>query len=130
VKQAQGLVFIAPVFWLAFPAILKGWFERVFSYGDAYELTREGWDGRVKGRVPLLRHEKALVINTTLFSEEDYKAGWEQSMSRIIDDWGLRYPGVKKVEHIYFYGVSVVDDATRQNYLERAYRLGKEFAES
>ena len=24
VRQAQGLVFIAPVFWLAFPAILKG----------------------------------------------------------------------------------------------------------
>ncbi len=27
VNQAQGLVFIAPVFWLGFPAILKGWFE-------------------------------------------------------------------------------------------------------
>jgi NAD(P)H dehydrogenase (quinone) len=28
VKNAQGLAFIAPVFWLHFPAILKGWFER------------------------------------------------------------------------------------------------------
>ena len=33
--NAQGLAFIAPVFWLHFPAILKGWFERVFAYGDA-----------------------------------------------------------------------------------------------
>ncbi len=33
--KAQGLAFIAPVFWLHFPAILKGWFERVFAYGDA-----------------------------------------------------------------------------------------------
>jgi len=31
----------------------------------------------VKGRVPLLQHEKALVINTTLFSEENYKAELE-----------------------------------------------------
>ena len=128
VKQAQGLAFIAPVFWLAFPAILKGWFERVFSYGDAYALTPEGWDGYVSGRLPLLHHEKALVISTTLFREEEYKADWEGPMSRIIDDWGLRYPGIKRVEHVYFYGVSLVDDDTRRSYLERAYTLGKEFA--
>ena len=78
--------------------------------------------------MPLLHHEKALVISTTLFKEEDYKADWEAPMTRIIDDWGLRYPGVKKVEHVYFYGVPVVDDETRRGYLERAYKLGKEFA--
>ncbi len=130
VMHAEGLAFIAPVFWLGFPAILKGWFERVFSYGDAYALTAEGWRGEVKGRVPLLRHEKALVISTTLFREEDYKAEWQEPMTRIIDDWGLRYPGVRRVEHVYFYGVPVVDDETRRRYLERAYRLGKEFAQS
>jgi putative NADPH-quinone reductase len=48
-------------------------------------------------------------------------------MTRIIDDWGLRYPGVKRVEHVYFYGVPVVDDETRRRYLERSYKLGKEF---
>ncbi len=128
-KRAQGLAFIAPVFWLHFPAILKGWFERVFSYGDAYALTPEGWRGDVKGRVPLLHHEKALIISTTLFKEEDYKAGWEEPMTRIIDDWGLRYPGVKKVDHVYFYSVPVADEDTRRSYLERTYTLGKEFAQ-
>jgi hypothetical protein len=49
-------------------------------------------------------------------------------MARMIDDWGLRYPGVKKVEHVYFYRVPVTDDATRRGYLDRAYQLGKEFA--
>ena len=127
VQNAQGLVFIAPTFWLHFPAILKGWFERVFSYGDAYALTRVGWGGEAKGRVPLLHHEKALVISTTLFKEEDYKADWEAPMTRIIDDWGLRYPGVKNVEHVYFYGVGAVDAETRQGYLEQAYKLGKEY---
>ena len=128
VKNAQGLAFIAPVFWLHFPAILKGWFERVFSYGDAYALNSEGWRGEVKGRVPLLHHEKALVMTTTLFREADYKAGMEAVMARIIDDWGLRYPGIKKVEHVYFYGVPIADAETRRSYLERAFKLGKEFA--
>jgi NAD(P)H dehydrogenase (quinone) len=49
-------------------------------------------------------------------------------MTRIIDDWGLRYPGVKKVEHVYSYGVPAVDDEIRRGYLERSYQLGKEFA--
>jgi NAD(P)H dehydrogenase (quinone) len=130
VKNAQGLAFIAPVFWLHFPAILKGWFERVFAYGDAYALTSDGWRGEVRGRVPLLQHEKALVISTTLFREEDYKAGMETVMARIIDDWGLRYPGIKNVDHVYFYGVPIADANTRQSYLERTYKLGKEFAHS
>ncbi len=127
VMAAEALAFIAPVFWLGFPAILKGWFERVFSYGSAFALTREGWSGEVKGRVPLLHHEKALVISTTLFKQEDYEADWQDPISRIIDDWGLRYPGIKSVEHVYFYGVPVVDDAARRAYLERARQLGRDF---
>ncbi len=83
--------------------------------------------GKVAGRVPLLHHDKALVISTTLFQEEDCKADWEAPMTRVIDDWGLRYPGVKKVEHVYFYRVAVADDRTRRDYLECVYKLGKEF---
>jgi NAD(P)H dehydrogenase (quinone) len=129
VAQAEGLAFIAPVFWLGFPAILKGWIERVFTYAFAYYLAPEGWRGDLEGRVPLLHHEKALVISTTLFKEDDYKkAGLHEAMTTVIDDFGLRYPGVKEVEHIYFYAVSGVDDDTRRSYLQRAYRLGKEFA--
>ncbi len=128
-KSAEGLAFIAPVFWLHFPAILKGWFERVFAYGDAYALTPEGWRGDVKGRVPLLHHEKALVISTTLFNEKDYKADWEAPMTRLIDDWGLRYPGVKRVEHVYFHRVPIADAETRRHYLERSFALGRDFAQ-
>ena len=130
VRNADGLAFIAPVFWLHFPAILKGWFERVFSYGDAYALTMEGWDGQVRGRVPLLQHQKALVISTTLFQEAEYKRMLEAPMTHVIDEWGLQYPGVKKVEHVYFYGVPFANEDTRREYLHRAYELGRGFAES
>src|SRR5512145_471587 len=41
-RTLKGLVFIAPVYWCHFPAIMKGWFERIFAYGDAYALTLEG----------------------------------------------------------------------------------------
>jgi NAD(P)H dehydrogenase (quinone) len=68
-EHTAALAFIAPVFWLHFPAILKGWFERVCAYGEAYALTADGWRGEVRGRIPLLRHGKVLVISTTLFLE-------------------------------------------------------------
>ena len=49
-------------------------------------------------------------------------------MRRIIDDWGLRYPGVKHVEHVYFYEAAIADQPQLQEYLRRAYELGKDFA--
>ncbi len=105
-------------------------FERVFAYGDAYALTPEGWRGEVKGRVPLLQHEKALVISTTHFNGKDYKAAWESPMARLIDDWGLRYPRIKRVEHVYFYAMSMADEELRRKYVEQAYDLGKRYSSS
>ena len=129
IAQAQGLAIIFPVWFVGFPAILKGWVERVFTYGFAYSLTPEGWRGDVKGRVPLFNHEKALLISTTLFNEESYHTGLGEAMARLIDDFGFRYPRVKKVEHVYFYSVSAVGDDARRSYLREAYRLGKEYCQ-
>jgi len=125
--RAQGVAFIAPNYWMNFPAMLKGWFERVFSPGFAYSLTPEGWHGSSAGRIPLLRHEKALVINTTHFTEETYQGDFRKAMTRVIDDWGLRYPGIKTVEHVFFYGADVSTPERRQAWLDQAYRLGRDF---
>ena len=128
IAGAQALAIIAPVWFVGFPAILKGWIERVFTYGFAYSLTKEGWQGEIGGRVPLFKHEKALIISTTLFNEKAYRNGLGDAMKRLIDDFGFRYPGIKDVEHVYFYSVGQVETATRQSYLQQAYCLGKEFA--
>jgi putative NADPH-quinone reductase len=75
-----------------------------------------------------LKHEKALIINTTLFDEKAYEAGLGMAMKTLIDDFSLSYPGVKSVEHVYFYAVHGADDATRREYLHRAYALGRNFS--
>ncbi len=128
VAWAEGLVLISPVIWMHYPAIMKGWVERVFSYGFAYSLTPEGWKGSVNGRVPLLKLRKALSINTTFFTEENYRsAGFKDAMSRIIVDWSLKYPGIPEVDLIYFYAVSAVGEKIRNEYLGEAFNLGKGF---
>lgn len=127
VARAHALVFISPVWFVGFPAILKGWIERVFTLGFAFGLSADGWRGDIAGRIPLLTHEKALVINTTLFNEKAYESGLGDAMKRLIDDFTLHYPGIKHVEHVYFYAVNGSDDETRSRYLERAYTLGRNF---
>jgi NAD(P)H dehydrogenase (quinone) len=127
VKAANALAFIAPVYFVGFPAILKGWIERVFTLGFAFALTPEAWKGDIRGRIPLLTHEKALIIQTTIFDSAAYDDGLRDAMRVLMDEFGLRYPGIKRVEHEYLYAVHDADAAKLARYLERAYQLGQEF---
>lgn len=130
VARAEALVFISPVYFVGFPAILKGWIERVFTLGFAFALEPEAWRGDVSGRLPLLKHKKALIINTTIWDERSYDDGLRAAMKKLIDEYSLIFPGVQSVEHVYFYAVHGADDETRRGYLERAYALGRHFDDS
>jgi len=127
VAWAEALTFISPVYFVGFPAILKGWIERVFTLGFAFGLSPDGWRGDIRGRVPLLTHEKALVMQTTIFDERSYEAGLKAAMTTLIDDFALHYPGIKRVDHEYFHAVHGANDVMRRGYLDRAYNLGREF---
>ena len=130
VARAEALAFISPVYFMGFPAILKGWIERVFTLGFAFALTPEAWRGDISGRRGLLKHKKALIINTTIWDQRSYDAGLRSAMKTLVDEYSLIYPGVQCVEHVYFYAVHGADDATRRGYLERAYSLGRHFGSS
>lgn len=128
IASADGLVFIAPIIWMHFPAILKGWIERVFTYGFAWGLTPEAYKGDLGGRVPLLRIKKALSITTTGWKEEDYiSGGYHDLIHNLIGVYGLKYPGIPEVEHLFLYAVPSVDDKTRKQYLQKVYQTGKAF---
>ncbi|HEU4947588.1 MAG TPA: NAD(P)H-dependent oxidoreductase [Kribbella sp.] len=127
VRWADGLAFIAPVHFCNFPAILRGWIERVFSYGFAYGLTEAGWHGDVNGRLPLLQHDRALIMTSTLFDRAAYDAGVRDAMDKTIDEWTFRYPGIGDVEHVYFYTAASARPETIRQYLERAYELGRDY---
>lgn len=127
VARSEALVFISPLYFVGFPAILKGWIERVFTLGFAFALKPEAWRGDVSGRLPLLEHKKALIINTTIFDERSYASGLGAAMKVLIDDFALHYPGIEKIEHVYFHAVHGADDAERRAYLDTAHALGKAF---
>ena len=123
VSQADGLVFIYPIWWFAPPAILKGWFDRIFSMGFAYAFDEK--DGHPTG---LLKNQKALVINTAGGTEEEAKTFEStDALKKIQDELMLGFCGINDVNHVIFYNVIRADDETLKGYLEEARNLGKAF---
>jgi NAD(P)H dehydrogenase (quinone) len=129
VAAADALAFVAPLYFVGFPAILKGWIERVFTLGFAFGLSPQGWRGDIEGRVPLLAHRKALVMTTTIFDERSYASGLGAAMKLLIDDFALHFPGIREVRHEYFHAVYAADAQAIQTHLDRAYQLGRRFAD-
>jgi NAD(P)H dehydrogenase (quinone) len=123
---ADVLVIITQVFWMHFPALVKGWMERVLTYGFAYKLNENGWKGDPDGRIPLLKIRKAVIIQPTFFNEKVYRdKGFKAAMEKTIDDWSLKYPGIEQVDHIYFHSILSASAETRKKYLETAYQKGR-----
>lgn len=54
VAAADLVVFLFPMWWFSVPAILKGWIDRVFAYGVAYDFERTWNHGAYRGKRALL----------------------------------------------------------------------------
>src|SRR3546814_2125414 len=61
--RAELLILQFPIWWFSPPAILKGWFDRVFARGFAYHTGRKYDPGMFKGKF-------AMVAATTGTSED------------------------------------------------------------
>ena len=57
-RRAEALVLVHPTWWYGMPAILKGWFDRVWAPGIAFTLG----DGAIK---PLLTNIRRIAVVTT-----------------------------------------------------------------
>lgn len=71
-ESSAGLVVVHPEWWGGPPAVLKGWVDRVFRPGLAYEL--EGEEFMSKHKRGLLAGKRALVFATTEATEKEGSA--------------------------------------------------------
>ncbi|MDR2084594.1 MAG: NAD(P)H-dependent oxidoreductase [Bacteroidales bacterium] len=58
ILMSNDLIFIFPDWWSSMPAILKGFFDKVFLKGFAYDDSNNSWK-------PLLKIPKSMVITTS-----------------------------------------------------------------
>ncbi len=121
VEWADAIAFVFPVWWWSFPAILKGWIDRVWCNGWAYDFTVE----RSLGRLDL---SKAVLLCPGGSSADVYRRyGYQEGMRRCIDVGVLGYCGIDTVEMHVFPGVDDAADA-RAEYLNIAGQIGRDFA--
>ncbi|MGI5860571.1 MAG: NAD(P)H-dependent oxidoreductase [Myxococcales bacterium] len=112
VLWADLLVFVYPIWWYERPAMVKGWFDRVFSVGFAYQATAQGIQGLLGGR-------RALVLTTSGADEEsDRKSGMTEAMRVTVMSGSLRSTGLNPVHYKNYFAVPLVTDARRAEMLE------------
>lgn len=111
IRRAEVLVFIFPIWWAGMPAMLKGYFDRVFTYGFAYTMEGEAFHAGLPGK-------KAILINTLGASRDEYlSAGMFESMHKTLDEGILGFCGVEVIEHKHLCSVLSATEAQRKHML-------------
>lgn len=94
--RSDVLTLFYPVWWNGMPAVVKGWIDRVFAKGFAYDYGPDGTRG-------LLTFKKVFIVATLGNKIEDVDPQLEASM-RFINETGIfHYSGVADVEQHFLY---------------------------
>lgn len=96
ISWADHLVFIYPIWWTGMPAIMKGYIDRVFSYGFAYRYDQGVQRGLLTGKM-------ATIINTQGKSKAEYEnIGMDKALSLTSDKGVFKYCGLEINQHFFF----------------------------
>jgi NAD(P)H dehydrogenase (quinone) len=115
--DAEGIVFVFPTWWYGMPAILKGYFDRVWLPGIAFEVV----DGRTR---PLLTHIVRYAAVTTYGSPWWLNRLWFGDPNRRVLMRCIRHlvSPTARTMWIAKYGLDYIGNADRKRFLERVSR--------
>lgn len=112
IKKADRFIFIFPIWWGSMPAILKGYFDRVFAHGFAYQYEADG------SATPLLADKTAVIINTTGGPKEWYEASLKKGLDITVDQTTFGFCGIKVDKHLYYYSIPSSTEERRKEILK------------
>jgi NAD(P)H dehydrogenase (quinone) len=122
--RADALALVFPLWWSDCPAKLKGWFDRVLTYGYAYTYDEDDPGAHSTSRIDI---GKALVICPAGHPEEFLEeTGIAESMRKIILGDRLLGVGVRKASLELLGGQVLGDEDIRERNLRRAFELGRD----
>ena len=117
VAWADNLILQFPLWWGGPPALLKGWIDRVFSYGFAYVDGRRFETGLFKGR-------RAMISVTTGGTEARFSQGGTYGpiapLLMPLRKLSLEYVGFDVADPVVSYAAPRASDVTRAQYLREA----------
>jgi len=118
IQWAEHLVFVYPTWWGTFPALLKGFLDRVMTPGFAFRhVAHDRWDKLLSGRTADLI---TTMDTPPLVYRFIYRAPGQQALVRAT----LGYCGIRSA-HIETFGPVVsAAAAQRKQWLDRARSIG------
>jgi NAD(P)H dehydrogenase (quinone) len=97
VRAADVLVFVSPVWWIAPPAMMKGWLDRVLRPGFAYGYRP---DRRIGG---LLTGRSGLVFTSSGSTVQEFVDTGKMDAVRTMWDIGtVRFCDMTLLDHLHF----------------------------
>lgn len=90
IERADSLVLVFPVYWWSMPALLKGWIDRVFSNGWAFDFDPKGSLTKNLGNLSI---HLVGIGGADLLTYERY--GYGKAMKAQIDEGIFGYCGAK-----------------------------------
>ena len=120
IRWAEHLVFVFPIWWSGMPAILKGFIDRVFAKGFAYEYKGGGatMNGLLKNKTAWIVHtqDAPTIVRFVPFLVHDY--------GLVLKKQVLLACGFKKVRRFPVFSVSKSSPEKRRKWLQKLYDLG------
>jgi putative NADPH-quinone reductase len=119
IKWASHLVFVFPVWWSAPPALLKGFIDRVFLPGFAFQYRENSltWDKLLTGK------SSRMIITSDAPVAWLYLAYFHPAVN-MMKKAVLEFCGVSPVSITSFGSIKNLDDRKRKILLDKSYREG------
>lgn len=119
IKWADHLVWIYPVWWGSLPAITKGFIDRVFLPGFAFQKKENSvwWD-------KLLTNKTARIISTLDQPSWYYKWVYGSPSNKAMKKLTLNFVGIKKVKITTIGPIRLSKKKYRKDWLTKIEKLG------
>ncbi|WP_367867189.1 NAD(P)H-dependent oxidoreductase [Pedobacter sp. WC2423] len=120
IKKADHLVWIHPVWWGGLPAIMKGFIDRLFLPGIAYQYRENSvwWD-------KLLTEKTARIITTLDQPAWYYRIFYGNPSVNQLKKSTLEFCGIKPVKVTYIGIIKTSTEKQRAQWIAKAYQLGE-----
>ncbi|TDX12701.1 NAD(P)H-dependent oxidoreductase [Flavobacterium sp. S87F.05.LMB.W.Kidney.N] len=119
IKRADHLVWIHPVWWGGLPAITKGFIDRLFLPGMAFQYRENSvwWDKLLKGKT-------AHIITTLDQPSWYYRFVYGRPSVNQLKNSTLEFCGVKPVKVSYIGVIKGSKEKQRKKWLDKVYNFG------
>lgn len=119
IKRADHLVWVHPVWWGGLPAITKGFIDRLFLPGMAFQYRENSvwWDKLLKGKT-------AHIITTLDQPSWYYRFFYGRPSVNQLKKSTLEFCGIKPVKVSYIGIIKGSEEKQRKKWLEKVYNFG------